>query len=131
MLRKFHKTTSECWQKTPDIQKGSPFSSKGGRTKYKRQKERHFGEGVVKEEKFPNSRKSSHQWVFGEFWNLRGKDNWEGEKKMSCLTATLSREVAQMLSSTISKRAGQGGAGCVLRVRTGPGCPEDNLRELM
>ena len=27
--------------------------------------------------------------------------------------------------------AGQGGAGCMLRVRTGPECPEDNLRELM
>ena len=40
MLSNFHKTTSECWQRTPGIQKGSPFSSKGGRTKYKRQKER-------------------------------------------------------------------------------------------
>ena len=36
MLSKFHKTTSECWQRTPDTQKGSPLSSKGGRTKYKR-----------------------------------------------------------------------------------------------
>ena len=26
----------ECWQRTPSTQKGSPFSSKGGRTKYKR-----------------------------------------------------------------------------------------------
>ena len=34
MLSKFHKT-SEHWQKTPGTQKGSPFSSKGGRTKYK------------------------------------------------------------------------------------------------
>ena len=32
----FYKTTPECWQKTPGTQKGSPFSSKGGRTKYKR-----------------------------------------------------------------------------------------------
>ena len=29
MMRKFHKTTSECWQRTPGTQKGSPFSSKG------------------------------------------------------------------------------------------------------
>ena len=36
----FHKTTSECWKRTPGTQKGTPFSSKGGRTKYKRQKER-------------------------------------------------------------------------------------------
>ena len=40
MLSNFHKTTSERWKRTPGTQKGSPFSSKGGRTKYKRQKER-------------------------------------------------------------------------------------------
>ena len=40
MLSNFHKTTSEHLQSTPGNQKGSPFSSKGGRTKYKRQKER-------------------------------------------------------------------------------------------
>ena len=40
MLSNFHKTTSEHWQRIPGTQKGSPFSSKGSRTKYKRQKER-------------------------------------------------------------------------------------------
>ena len=40
MLSNFHKTTSECWQRTPGTQKGSLFSSKGGRTKYKGQKVR-------------------------------------------------------------------------------------------
>ena len=35
-LSKFHKTTSECWQRTSVTQRGSPLSSKGGRTKYKR-----------------------------------------------------------------------------------------------
>ena len=30
--------TSEHWWRTPGTQKGSPFSSKWGRTKYKRQK---------------------------------------------------------------------------------------------
>ena len=35
------------------------------------------GEGVVKEEKFPNSRKPSYQWLCGEFWNLRGQHNQE------------------------------------------------------
>ena len=35
-------------------------------------------------------------------------------------------KVAQTLAG-----ARQGGAGCMLRVRTGPECPEDNLRELM
>ena len=35
-LSKFHKTTSEHWQRTSGTQKTSPLSSKGGRTKYKR-----------------------------------------------------------------------------------------------
>ena len=43
--------------------------------------ETHPGEGVVKEEKFPNSKKSSHQRVCGEFWNLRGQHNREKLKK--------------------------------------------------
>ena len=38
------------------------------------------GEGVMKEEKFPNSRKPSHSWVCEEFWNLRGQHNWEENK---------------------------------------------------
>ena len=37
MLDNFHKTTSKHWQRTPGTQKGSPFSLKEGRTKYKRQ----------------------------------------------------------------------------------------------
>ena len=35
----------------------------------------------MKEEKFPNSRKPSHQQIFGEFWNVRGQHNWEKKKK--------------------------------------------------
>jgi len=38
------------------------------------------GEGDLKE-KFPNTRKPSHWQVSGEFWNLRGHHNREGEKK--------------------------------------------------
>ena len=38
-------TTSECWRRTPGTQKGSPFSSKEGRTKHKRQKERQKSQG--------------------------------------------------------------------------------------
>ena len=38
-------------------------------------------EGVVKKEKFPNTRTPSHPQVCREFWNLRGQHNWEGEKK--------------------------------------------------
>ena len=37
---KLHKTTSECWQRTSGNQKSRPLSSKTGRKKYKRQKER-------------------------------------------------------------------------------------------
>ena len=62
-------------------------------------------EAVVKEDKFPNSRKPSHRQVCGEFWNLRGQHNWEGKKKnpqITHLTTTASGEVAQKLVSTSS-----------------------------
>ena len=72
---KFHRTTSECWQRTSGTQKGSPLSLKGGRTKYKSLKretkevgtEIWSGKGVLKEEKFPNTRKHSHWQISGEF----------------------------------------------------------------
>ena len=86
MLSNFYKTTSEHWWSTPGTQKGSPFSSKGGRTKHKRKRqtkelrmETHPGEGVMKE-KLPNSRKPCHRWVYGKFWNLRGQHNQEKNK---------------------------------------------------
>ena len=63
----------------------------------------------MKEEKFPNSRKRSHRWVCGEFWNLRGQHNWEGKQQQKTpqsirLTATPSREIAQMLASATSEQ---------------------------
>ena len=91
--------------------------------------------GVIKE-KFPNSRKPSHQWVCEEFWNLRGQHNQEGEKKPPQnrhLTTTSSGEVAQMLASTTSERRMDRevrAASLALRISTGPECLEDNLREL-
>ena len=54
-------------------QKEAHSLQKGGKTKYKRQKTEELGmetcprEGVMKEGKFPNSRKPSHQWTCGEF----------------------------------------------------------------
>ena len=49
-----------------------------------------------------------------------------------CLIATPSREVAQMLASATGKLGLNREAwAALLRVRTGPECPEDNLRELM
>ena len=37
----------------------------------------HPGKGVLKKEKFPNTRKHSHCQVCGEPWNLIGQHNWE------------------------------------------------------
>ena len=45
------------------------------REKKKLGMETRLREGVVKEEKFPNSRKPSHQQVCGEFLNVRGQHN--------------------------------------------------------
>ena len=92
------------------------------------------GEQVVKEEKFPNSKKLSHQQICGEFWNLRGQHNWEKKKKKNTQYAPIRN--SQWRSSPDAgfchQRVGarQGGVGCKLRVRTGPEFPEDNLREL-
>jgi len=83
---------------------------KRGRTKYKSQKERQKelgipGEGVVQEEKFPHSRKSSHRQVCGEFWNLRWQHNQEENTHTHNmhLTAAACGEVALTLSSTTNK----------------------------
>ena len=71
--------------------------------------ETHPEEGVIKNEKFPNSRKPSRQRVCGEFWNLRGQHNQEGKQtnkqkpQIMCPTRTPSGEVGQMLQSTSSK----------------------------
>ena len=47
------------------------------------------------------------------------------------LAATPSGEVAQMLASATSKRGlNKEVWAALLKVRTGPECPEDNLREL-
>ena len=70
----------------------------------------------MKEEKFPNTKKSSHQQVCVEFWNLRGltrrgktkqnkqtnktKQNKTKKKQNMHLNTTPSGEVAQMLVAT-------------------------------
>ena len=47
------------------------------------------------------------------------------------LTATPSREVVQMLASATRKQGlNREAQGALLKVRTGPECPEGNLREL-
>ena len=45
MLSNFYKTTSEDWERTPGTQKGSPFSLKEGKTKYKRQTDKTVRDG--------------------------------------------------------------------------------------
>ena len=62
-------------------------------------------------EKFPNTRKSSHWWVCGEFWKLRGQHNWEEKKKKNKntnpqimpLIAMPCEEVTQTLVSASSE----------------------------
>ena len=50
---------------------------------------------------------------------------------MTCLTATPCGATAQMLASPTSKQGQDREApAALLRVRTGPECPEGNLREL-
>ena len=96
--------------------------------------ETHPGEGILKEEKFPHSRKPSHWQVCGEFWNLRGQHNREEKTKQN--TEYAPNHNCQQRSSPDARLchqqvgAGQGGAGCMLGIRTEPECPEDNLREL-
>ena len=68
--------------------------------------------------------------------NLRGQPDWEGNNKqnlqITCLKATPSRKVPQTPASTTSKW-GQNveKRAALLRVRTGPECPEDSRRELL
>ena len=61
-----------------------PKSSKGGRKKYKRQKETkeggtelHPGKGALKREKFPNTRKPSNCRICAEPWKHRGQHKRE------------------------------------------------------
>ena len=63
----------------------------------------------------------------GNITRRKKKDNPQNMR----LTATPNGEVAQTLVPASSEGAEQGGVGCMLRVRTGPEYPEDNLRELM
>ena len=100
----------------------------------------HPREGVVKEEKFPNTRKPSHRWVCGEFWNLRGQHNREKtNKQQQQQTPTdyapkLNSHWRSSSDAPVRQKpqgAEQGDAGFMLRVRTVPKCPGDNLREIM
>ena len=144
MLRNFYKTTSGLWRRTPGTWKGSPFSSKGGRAKYKRQKERQKSQGrrpvLGRESWRRRSFRTAGNPLTGRpvrsFEISEGNTTGRGKKKARNpqnmrLTTTPSGEVAQTLSSTTSERGlDREAQAALLRVRTGPECPEDNLREL-
>ena len=93
----------------------------------------HPGKGVLKEEMFPNTRKHSHCQVCGEFWNLRGQHNQEEKlKKKLKLTNYMPYSNSQHLASATSKQGlNREVWAALLRVRTGPEYPENNLRELI
>ena len=76
-------------------------------------------EGVMKEEKFPHSRKSSDRHVCGELWNLRGQHNWEGEKKPTeyMPNHNYKRRWTSGLEAHVCHqkvRARRAGAGCII-----------------
>ena len=79
----------------------------------------HPGKGVLKEKKFPNTRKHSHRQVCGEFWNLRGQHNREEKNKKINPTDYAPYHNSQQRSSPDAhihhQQAGaeQGGAGCI------------------
>ena len=89
-------------------------------------------EGVMKEEKFWNTRKPSHWQICGEFWTLRGQHNWEEKKPTEYVPNFNSHQRSSPEAHILHQgaRAEQGSASCMLRVRMQPECPEDNLREL-
>ena len=66
----------------------------------------HPGEGVMKQEKFLNTRKPSHPWACREFWNLREQHNWEEKTKPTEYEPN--RVHHQQLG------VGQGSAGCII-----------------
>ena len=94
--------------------------------------ENHPGEGVVKEEKFLNTRKPSHWLVCGEVQTLRGKHNREEKNPTDYAPNHNSqqRSSPDTRSATSKWGLGREARAALLRVRTGPECPEGNLREL-
>ena len=62
--------------------------------------------------------------------NITGRIN-KYNPQIMCLMVTPSGEVAQTLASATSKRGlNREARAALLRVGTGPECPENNLREL-
>ena len=92
--------------------------------------ETHPREGIMKKEKFANTRKPSHWPVGGSFGISEG--NITGRKKKTQNTCLNRNSQWRSSPDARHQQAGAelGGAGYMLRVRTRPECPEGNLREL-
>ena len=129
MLSNFHKTTSECWWRTPRTQKGSLFSLKGGRTPSL------LGRESWRKRSFQTVGNPLTSRSVGSSGILEGNITGRKRKKKQPTEHTPSHNSQRRssLDACISHQrmgAGQEGAGCMLRVRTGPECPEDSLRAL-
>ena len=123
MPSNFHKT-SERWWRTPGTQKGSPFSSKGGRTKYKRHRDKRVRDGDLSQ---GGSREggqvSKHQealslvGLWGSFGISQGNITMRGKKKKKQRTEYVSNLNCQRSSrpeACVSHQlagTGQGGVG--------------------
>ena len=85
MLSKFHKTTSECWQRTSGTQKVSHclWKEVGQNIKDKnrdiRVRDGDLSQGGSHEGEVSKHQETSHRRVCGEFWSLRGQHNQEGK----------------------------------------------------
>ena len=85
-LSKYHKTTSECWWRTPGTPKGSLLSLKGGKTKDKKRDKRvrdgdPSQEGSSKRGEVSKLQETLSLCICGEFWHLRGQHNLEEKNK--------------------------------------------------
>ena len=56
----------------------------------------------MKEEEFLHSRKPSHRWVCGEFWNLRRQDKQEKNKTEINIHLTATAEKRTLLPKALT-----------------------------
>ena len=116
MLRKFHKTTSEHWWRTPGTQKGSLFSSKevGQNIKDKKRDKRIRDENqyqggifqTLERRSFQTPENSLNSGSVGSFGisegNIIGRKKQTKNPQFTCLTTTPRGEIAQMIASASS-----------------------------
>ena len=111
MLSNFHKTTSECSQRTPAPRKAAHSLQKEVVQNIKdKKRDKKVRDGDPSRErvmkKFPNTRKPLTGGSVGSFEISEGNITRRGEKKIpqnTRLTTTPNREVAQMLMSATSE----------------------------